>query len=574
MILNDYKIAFSETDQPFIYYYSLGEDRTIIKSQLTRGEFWKKAKQAAAVLKENGLNKGDCFTLCFGGNTVQDLLFRLAATMRAVTPVTVNWQADTVDRVAYKIELTDSKLILTDHLFNREQLTSIKERSSEIPVFDVNELDAFSEIDENEIVPITDPLSTRVTVFTSGTTGQPKGAQLSYQSYETNRFTFEQFIEIQPDDSFAVLIINPLHHGNSSAITDWAMRRPGTHIHLLEKYTTGFWQVLDEVVRFNYDRLLAPTVSRHFDFLENLDREGQLPVPLAQLKRSLGKTDFLIGSAPVGPTTIKRLQKYAGRIPYVRFGATETCLQVIGTPGHFSDQHKLELFEKGWNYQVDGEPQAGYYIGRPHPPHTEARIVKSISPGEEGFMIDSKVGEPGYVVTKGKNLMSGYVNNPEATAEVFSDDWYLGLKDICFTLRNEIDGELDYYWISRDSMMLIRGGANYAYDQINVELSDFINRYYNLPKESFEIAVVGLKIETEHEDNCCVTIEPLTNDVQAQLEDDEKPFLETAARYVTKGAKPDYVRFGKIPRNFKGAVLMKELTEDYLSWLSEAGKSK
>ena len=569
MILNDYLNAFRDEDEPFVFYYTFDQNRNITRTQLTRGEFRQKADQAALILKKHGLDQGDCFTNCFGGNTYLDLVFRLAATMRAVTPVTVNWQADTIDRIIYKIKLTDSKLILTDNQFDREQLAAIQERLPHLPVYNVNELESVSEAVKEESISFFDPLHTRVTVFTSGTTGQPKGVKLTYQSYETNRATFEQFIDIHPEDKFAVLIINPLHHGNSTSITDWAMRRPGTHIHLVERYATSYWQILHEAVNYNYDRLLAPTVSRHFDFLENLDREGQLPVPLEQLKKSLEKVDFLVGSAPVGPTTIQRLLKYAGRIPYVRFGATETCLQTIGTPGHFSDEQKISLFEKGWNYQAGDQPQTGYYIGRPHPPFTEARIVRSITHGENGFMIDSDVGQPGYAVTRGKNLMSGYVKNPEATAEVFAGEWYLGLKDICFTLKNEFDGELDYYWISRDSMMLIRGGANYAYDQINAELTDFVSEYYQLPKEIFEIAVVGLKVETEHEDACCVTIEPLKDEVTSKLGDNPETFLKAAAQHVSKGAKPDYMRFGKIPRSFKGAVLMKELTEDYIQWIVE-----
>ena len=39
---------------------------------------------------------------------------------------------------------------------------------------------------------------------------------------------------------------------------------------------------------------------------------------------------MLLGSAPVGPTTVERLQKYTGKLPVVRFGSTETCLQVSG----------------------------------------------------------------------------------------------------------------------------------------------------------------------------------------------------------------------------------------------------
>jgi hypothetical protein len=47
-------------------------------------------------------------------------------------------------------------------------------------------------------------------------------------------------------------------------------------------------------------RIIAPMVSRHFDFLESLVQGGKLPVPPDQMKTVLEKFDILIGSAPVG----------------------------------------------------------------------------------------------------------------------------------------------------------------------------------------------------------------------------------------------------------------------------------
>ena len=275
------------------------------------------------------------------------------------------------------------------------------------------------------------------------------------------------------------------------------------------------------------------------------------------------KTDFLIGSAPVGPTTIKRFLRYTNKIPNVRFGSTETCLQVIGIPRHLSEDDKKNLFETGWNYHFWGVPQPGYYIGRPHPPYTEAKIVKSIDSTNDEYLKDCIPGEPGYLITSGNNLMSGYVKDPVETNNVLQDQWYIGLKDICFCLKNITDGGLDFFWVSRESTMLIRGGANYAYDQINSELASFIIHQYQLPRESFDIAVVGLKMNSEHEDACCVTIDLKT--VEAKLKRDiiDQTFLEIGKQAVSKGAKPDHVIFGKILRNFKGAVLIKELSKEF-----------
>lgn len=108
-------------------------------------------------------------------------------------------------------------------------------------------------------------------------------------------------------------------------------------------------------------------------------------------------------------------------------------------------------------------------------------------------------GEVGQLVTRGLNLMTGYVDNNEATAKALhspkkhhaaqednqtititnttsteSDTslldnlkWYVNLGDICFWLRHYEDGGKDIYWVSRDSNLLIRGGANYSYDQVH-----------------------------------------------------------------------------------------------------------
>ncbi|MBW2409558.1 MAG: AMP-binding protein, partial [Deltaproteobacteria bacterium] len=439
-ILQDYLDAFKNPDDPFLYYYALAKDRTVERTHYSRGEFLGLARRAAWVLKHHGCKAGDCFSLCVGANHPYDLAFRLASVMTGTVPVTINWQADTLERILYKIETTGSGLIITESHFDPDQLSSIQKQAAHIPVFPIENLDDRKELGEQQFAEGLDSESTRIIVFTSGTTGQPKGVQLPYRAYRTNRLTFDNFLDVGPQDKFGVLIVNPMHHSNSSAITDWALRRPGSHIHLIQQYSTLYWKILTAVAAGNYHRLVAPTVSRHFDFLNTLEAENRLPVELGALKAAMSKTDFLIGSAPVGPTTIRRLQHYAGRIPSVRFGATETCLQAIGIPKYLSEEAKLNAFEKGWQYRIKGEALPGYYIGRPHPPYTEARIVGSITPGQEGYIQDCETGQPGYLISRGQNVMSGYVNNPGETRAAFYEGWYTGMKDICFTLENEDDG--------------------------------------------------------------------------------------------------------------------------------------
>ena len=544
----------------------------MLQTAVSRGEFLSLAKRAAALIQASPLEKGDRFALCFGRNHYHDLAFRLAATMTGTVPVTINWQADTYDRVCDKIKQTCSKLIVMDSFFDQAIIDRLPGDFPLSPLLHADTIEHHPEICDPKWTRDTDPESTRIIIFTSGTTGRAKGVKLPYDAYLHNRLTFEHFLAIKPATRLAVIIVNPLHHTNSTAITDWALRRPGSHIYLIEKYSANYWDILSDISQLNYHRRVAPTVSRHFDFLETLSRKGKLPLSRDKFKARLIKIDFLIGSAPVGPTTIRRLQKVTGRIPIVRFGSTETCLQVMGTPCYMSEKNRLNTFQKGWKHIVSGTLQPGYYIGRPHSPYTEARVVKSITPNkhhkkDKDFMADCPTGQAGYLITRGKNIMSGYVGVTEETQKIFHKGWYIGLKDICFTLKNHVDQEPDFYWVGRESTLLIRGGANYAFDQIDNELAGFVSKTYHLPRDAFDLAVVGLKIGSEHEDSCCVTMEVKTKTGEANRARIEKSFLDTAGRSVSKGARPDYIRFGKIPRNFKGAIRVKELAENYRTWL-------
>jgi len=564
--LIEYLNAFENTEEAFLFCYAFDEKNCMTKTIMSRGEFLLLARRAASVLLERGLLSGDCFALCFGANHCFDLAFRMAAVMTGTIPVTVNWQADTAGRICYKIERTGSRLILYDGFFQKDYLEMIDSRFPGLKKLSVENTKRFQELNQKNFFHDTDPETARIIVFTSGTTAAPKGVRLPYRAYKTNRAAFEQFLGIGPENTLALLAVNPMHHSNSTAITDWAMRRPNTHLHLIERYSKQYWRILSDVTRMNYDRIIAPVVSRHFDFLETLEKEKLLPIEIEIFRKAMRKIDFLIGSAPVGPGTVGKIISYTGRTPFVRFGSTETCLQVIGIPVSMDEEARLNAFEKGWRYKVNDVSKPGFFIGRPHPPYTEVRIVESVTPGEKYFMKDTETGFPGYLITRGNNLMTGYVDSGEKEGNVFCEGWYTGFKDICFALKND-DGELDYYWVSRESTLLMKGGVNYSYDQINSELKDFTAETYALSGSDFSLAVVGIKIDSEHEDSCCVTIDLKNTAAGKKKSFIEKTFIDFSGKKVSKGAKPDYVRFSAIPRNFKGAVLIKELVSEYRSWI-------
>ena len=560
--LEPYYTAFlTHPSRVFLHYHYLdARDRRQVR-EITREAFWIQALRAATLMRKKGLRRGDKVLHCFGANHPADLFFRLASAMTGTVPATVNWQADGLEQVQYKIDLTGARLVLHDDWFDAELLEAIKKQNPSLQFFPVRLLpdqDTMASDDFEHELGEDDP---KIVIFTSGTTGRPKGAQHSYRGYKANAQTFDSFLELSGANRFAAITVNPLHHANTTAISDWCLRHPAAQLHLIQRYSTTFWETLTEIVSRNYERVIVPATARHFDFLDNLDREKRLTVDRERLCSAMGKCQFLIGSAPVGPTTVKRLRHYAGGIPTVRFGSTETCLQVMGIPNSFDEDRKLAAFRRGWEH--NGGEQAGYYIGREHHPYTEVRVVRSIEAGQPGYMENCEAGETGYLITAGANLMREYLANPQATWEVFEGPWYKGLKDVGFYLISPEDGERDFYWMSRESNLLIRGGANYSCEQIANHLGAELVKAGIVAAGSMELAVVGLKVKSEHEDSCCLTIH-FKDGGTPELEQKITKHLRTIK---PKGFRPDYLRFASIPHNFKGAVIVPELTSDFREWL-------
>ena len=564
----EYCAAFANRDLPFLHYYTFKQG-AIQKRTLTRGEFWELAGSAAAHLSALGIAKGDRSVHCFSANSPYDLVFRLASVLVGAVPVTINWQVDDNERIAYKATLTEARICIYDRGF-APRVEELKASLPGVVFFEADELDKHLIPFNASYAPL-DYSDEGIVVFTSGTTDRPKGVSLCHRSYLTNRLTYEQYFGLSETTPVDLFLVNPLHHTNSTALSDWALRRQGAVLHLLAYYTTPCWKVLTDAVEHKRGLFIASLVPRHIDFLESLAEQGKLPVAEGKLKEALKQTDILIGSAPVGPKTIERIRRFAGRIPHVRFGATETCLQVTAIPIAMPENTVLKALTAGWSHRYNHEEMAGYYIGREHFPFTRVKIVKSTNPESADYMLPCPIGEPGYLLTRGGNLFSYYVGDEEATKGVFQEGWYTGLRDIVFALKND-DGNLDYYWVSRDSELLIRGGANYAYSQVAEELARFIIDSYQLSPQAFQLAVVGIRLESEHEDSCCVTVE-LVNDVSGtDRRRLESSFLKDARKSVSKGAKPDRLRFAQIPRNFKGVVLYPQLKQDFLDFLRDKEK--
>ena len=233
--------------QPFLTYYDFLPDKTVSIKTFSRNEFWILTMKAIALIRrvistsasESTPMKGLRMIHYVSGNIVEDLAIRCACVFLGTVPVTINWQADIEAQIDYKITSTSSMIIFVDS--KTPNIEQLQQKYPDKRVVNVNEIHSTDPITTADLlsflrracacatsstsssggdlgVPMMDDI--RCIIFTSGTTGHPKGVELSYANYHTNRSTFESFLDLEnPAVTFVPIVVNPMHHTNSTSIT-------------------------------------------------------------------------------------------------------------------------------------------------------------------------------------------------------------------------------------------------------------------------------------------------------------------------------------------------------------------
>ncbi|MFN8173102.1 MAG: long-chain fatty acid--CoA ligase [Candidatus Nanopelagicales bacterium] len=265
---------------------------------------------------------------------------------------------------------------------------------------------------------LADESDVAVILYTSGTTGQPKGAQLSHSNLLMNALASMRLLDVTASTHDTHLLALPLFHSFGSTVQMNAGFAAGSTLVLMPRFDP---KAALQLMLANEVTVFAGVPTMYWALLNALDET-------VDVERLRGNLRMAVSGGSALPVQI--LQDFQ-----TRFGIG--ILEGYG----LSETSPVATFNQ------PGRPNKAGSIGEP----VWGVEVKLIDPEWNTIDADDTVGE---IAVRGHNVMVGYLNKPEATAEVLRDGWFR-TGDLA---TRDADGL--YYIVDRAKDMIIRGGLN------------------------------------------------------------------------------------------------------------------
>ncbi|MGN6132451.1 MAG: long-chain-fatty-acid--CoA ligase [Nocardioidaceae bacterium] len=323
--------------------------------------------------------------------------------------------------VAYHLENSDAEVLLTFDLFAEEAVRGaagvstyvVDSGSGQRPDGTRSFDELLAPVEAPDIEP-TDADDTAVLLYTSGTTGRPKGAELTHFQLFMNCTVGGDLLGVEDDD--VQIGVLPLFHvfGLSSVLNPTV--RWGTTVVL--------------VPRFEPDAVLDAIEKHRATIFSGVPTMYVALLAAASAERDLSSLRVAISGGAAIPGEVIRAfeERFSGVVILEGYGLSETASTT--TFNISAEQRKvLSIGKPVWGVQVRiVDPE-----GKPLPPGPE------------------NVGE---IVVRGHNVLKGYYKNPQATADAMRGGWF-HTGDLAYA---DEDGYL--FVVDRLKDLVIRGGYN------------------------------------------------------------------------------------------------------------------
>ncbi len=490
--------------------------RTAVKyldSSTTWRALDERSRAFAAALHRRGVRFGDRVLMAMLNRT-EYIEAVLGANLVGAIPVPVNIRMSPAE-VSYLVADSGAGFIVTEKLL-APLMDAVRASTGAIDAIivvdggdDPAHLDyeALVAEDPSDLPEIDVPEDTvALIMYTSGTTGKPKGAMLTHTNLQAQAVTTINASDGGSDDDVAS-VVPPIFH-----IAGLAAFAP--------VFYRGIRSVIHPLGAFDADAMLDTMEREGTTSVFMVPAQWQAVCAAQQVRpRKLALRTISWGAAPASDTVLTAMNEtFPQALNMTAFGQTEMSPVTCVLEG------KDALRKIG-------------SVGKVVPAVT-ARIV-------DPMMNDVKPGEVGEIVYRGPNLMKGYWQNPQGTEDAFRGGWFHS-GDL---VRRDDEGFL--YVVDRAKDMIISGGEN-------IYCAEVENVLYGHPAIS-EAAVIGRAHEKWGEVPVAVVV--LADGVAGlNLVELELYLDENLARF--KHPK-DLVIVDELPRNASGKVVKPELRNSY-----------